>query len=550
MSLQERISTARKPAAWEHGLAWCRERFQRLAEYADDHVNPIVLKELRQAVRGRFLGLMLAIFLAGQLLLLGVTLMRPEVRETAWAAANAGKSYFKLLLLLLLAICLLFIPVYTAVRLGLERSEQNMDLIFISTLSPRSIIVGKFFASVLFTILLFSAAAPFMAVSYLLRGIDFPTIFLLMTFAFGIVVLSTQLGLFSACVTVNRFFRFVVATFFLGALAGMFLMVMELVNASLRQGLGSAMVTGRFWVQANVLMTFGLFLFVLLFQMTVAMVSPASRNRAFLVRVTYTIGWALSGLSMFITGFFQESHEPLIFWVGFHSLLLAAGCFVVVVERDLLGPRLVREVPRPWLLRILAFPHFSGIANGLFWCASMLMATVALPAAWFALNDNPSWKMIDQSRDALTALSGIGLFGFAYAATGLLVHRALLSQLLSRHRVWVVGLGIFALCGFSPLLINLLTLQPQVPDTWMILTPFALFRQSTRDAAAVVALIWAGVAFLGVLPIVLHQFLEFRPPLLRSGGASLRDRQGRLPSQGAGPRGRSDAAKPSGSEAP
>src|SRR5205823_4778714 len=77
---------------------------------------------------------------------------------------------------ILLFTCLLFIPAYTGIRLAAERSDINVDLLFISTLRPRAIVRGKFVAALVLAVLIFSACTPFMTFSYLLRGLDVPSV--------------------------------------------------------------------------------------------------------------------------------------------------------------------------------------------------------------------------------------------------------------------------------------------------------------------------------------------------------------------------------------
>ena len=68
-------------------------------------------------------------------------------------------------------------PVYTGIRLGAERSDTNVDLLFISTLKPRRSSPASSSRPLVLAMLVFSCCTPFMTFTYLLRGIDIPTIF-------------------------------------------------------------------------------------------------------------------------------------------------------------------------------------------------------------------------------------------------------------------------------------------------------------------------------------------------------------------------------------
>ena len=69
---------------------------------------------------------------------------------------------------ILLAICLLFVPAYTSIRLAFER-DTNVDLLFVTTIKPSAIVWGKMFAALTITVLIFSACMPFMVFTYWLR---------------------------------------------------------------------------------------------------------------------------------------------------------------------------------------------------------------------------------------------------------------------------------------------------------------------------------------------------------------------------------------------
>src|SRR5262249_48622543 len=115
-----------------------------------------------------------------------------------------GRDVFIWLQAILLFTCILFVPAYTGLRLAAERSEVNVDLLFITTLRPRAIITGKFASAVLLAIMIFSACTPFMSFTYFLRGIDLPSIFFVVGFDFLVVAATVMLSIFIAVIPGNR----------------------------------------------------------------------------------------------------------------------------------------------------------------------------------------------------------------------------------------------------------------------------------------------------------------------------------------------------------
>jgi ABC-type transport system involved in multi-copper enzyme maturation permease subunit len=201
----------------------------------DDAVNPIVVKELRQAVRSRLVTSALLLVLLIEMIVLGTFLLTRQMQATDDLDGRGGQAMFITLQGILLGTCMLLIPAYAGIRLGMERSDSNVDLLFISTLKPRTIIWGKFVAAAVLALLIFSACAPFMTFTYLLRGLDMPTILLVLGIDLLAVLGSTMLTLFLASISGNRALKGLVGlvgmwalgTIFFGAMGFSAMMIEE-----------------------------------------------------------------------------------------------------------------------------------------------------------------------------------------------------------------------------------------------------------------------------------------------------------------------------------
>src|SRR5439155_21502165 len=157
---------------------------------------------LRQAVKSRVVVILMLIFLAGQLLIVGASLLFGEARsvgggDTDW---TAGRDVFVWSQGVLAFTLILLVSAYACVRLAAERSDQNVDLLFISTLKPHSIVAGKFFAAFVLGVLIFSCCAPFMTFMYLLRGLDIPTILYILLIDLLALLYSTMVGMLLASI--------------------------------------------------------------------------------------------------------------------------------------------------------------------------------------------------------------------------------------------------------------------------------------------------------------------------------------------------------------
>ncbi|HEV3384966.1 MAG TPA: hypothetical protein VG097_09120, partial [Gemmata sp.] len=113
-----------------------------------DRINPIVVKEMRQAVNSRFVSSMLVLLLSIELLVMALMLLlRSPSTDPDIQNMRTGREVFMTLQGILIVSCMLLIPTMTGGRLAAERSDVKVDLLFISTLSPRAIMAGKFLAA-------------------------------------------------------------------------------------------------------------------------------------------------------------------------------------------------------------------------------------------------------------------------------------------------------------------------------------------------------------------------------------------------------------------
>ena len=141
----------------------------------------------------------------------------------------------------------MFIPLYIGVRVAAERQESDLDLLYISTLSPARIIRGKFFCGAYVAVLFFSACMPFMTFTNLLRGVDLPSVFFILLCLFLIVCCAVQVAIFLACLPISKLLKILIG---LGAAIVTFWLVVGLtfgISEMMMQGVGSMMSNRNFW---------------------------------------------------------------------------------------------------------------------------------------------------------------------------------------------------------------------------------------------------------------------------------------------------------------
>ena len=350
---------------------------------AGDRVNPIAVKEFRQAVRSRLVVAVLMLFLVVDLLVLGGHLLTtPE----AGVSTEGGRNVFMFLLSVLLVTCVGFVPVYSGVRLSLERNDVNLDLLYITTISPGAIVRGKYFTAMALTLLIFSASAPFVVLTYLLRGIDLPTIFYLLAIALLVCAVANAMGIFAGCVPGSWFMRGLVGL-------GMLILLIYVIAGMLRYVQYSVMFGGfpgatggwQFWTGFGTTVLMALLGIGLLHVMSVALVSPKAFNRMLIPRIYVTSCWAVAGAVMAWWNWNAMGSEMLAVWVYLSAVLFSGLAVLALGERDTWSRRVRRTIPRNPLLRVFAFLLYTGSAGGILWCTLMFAATLYVGYAWSGL---------------------------------------------------------------------------------------------------------------------------------------------------------------------
>jgi len=409
---------------------------RHLANWREWELNPIVIKELRQGVRSWTVTGMLLFFLA----LLFLASLGFLVGQSIDGNVNLalGGRMFSVFVIILAAASVFFIPLYTGVRVAAERQDNNPDLLYVSTLSPARIILGKFLCSTYLVVLFFSACMPFMAFTNLLRGVDLLTVFFILAFLFLLVCASNSIAIFLACIPASRPFKV------LFALAGFILSFWVVIPiwASLElmgAGVGAMMAQPNFWLGCLVAFGLGLAVMGLFFVLSVALISPPSANRARPVRIYFTWFWGFGGLVAW--GWSWRTADPLWLWAwtGWTACLLALTLVATISNSDQLSLRVRRTIPPSSAKRLVAFFFFNGAAGGLLWVAGLFAATCFLSHALIATLPASALPTVDDWRK----LGVTAVYAADYALTALLLQR----RFLPRHPPKLAGLLAVLLAG-------------------------------------------------------------------------------------------------------
>jgi hypothetical protein len=264
----------------------------RLARLSD-WVNPILVKETRQALRSwQFTLTFILLLVACWVVTIGgIAVIGPSIYYAA-GGAELLRAYY-----LILSLPLLVVVPFAAFRsLAAEREDNTYELLSITTLRPRQIISGKLASAVVQIAVYFSAIMPCLAFTYLLRGVDAPSIAVLLAYTFLASLLLSMLGLLLATLSKQRFGHIVLSVGFVALLLYGCLAAQTFAGNLVRSGY-ELYVQREFWVSNF----FGLAMYVatmlLAYLAASALITFATENRAtplrygMLLQQAVFIGW-------------------------------------------------------------------------------------------------------------------------------------------------------------------------------------------------------------------------------------------------------------------
>jgi len=145
-----------------------------------DRLNPVLIKEVRASLRGR---LFRVLFSTVAIVVVAVALILMADRATRVDEAQFGRQFFGAMYLCLCIAVLGFVPILAFLSMGGEWDEHTFELLEISNLRPRQIVLGKLWTAFIETMLYSSVFAPLLVFAFLLQGIDILNVLVVLSWA-------------------------------------------------------------------------------------------------------------------------------------------------------------------------------------------------------------------------------------------------------------------------------------------------------------------------------------------------------------------------------
>ena len=321
-------------------------RFEWQLERLAERLNPILVKEARQALKSRQFIVTFSLLLGfgWGWTFLGVGLWHETVFYGALGPEMLIGYYF------VLAVPLLLVVPFSAFRsLAAEREDGTFELVSITALTSRQIVTGKLGSAVLQMIVYYSALSPAIVFTYMLRGIDVLTICMILFYTFLVSLMLSAVGLLMATITRSRNWQVFLSVVLLLMLVMMGIWWSWIVVAVLYTNLPYEQ--DWFWASNLCILSFYISFMALSIRGAAGHISFASENRATIMRIIMLtqqllwIGW------MTFFWLSQPNEGWLIVMLIFGGIYWAVAGALMSGETAELSPRARRELPQSVLGR-------------------------------------------------------------------------------------------------------------------------------------------------------------------------------------------------------
>lgn len=320
-------------------------------------LNPILVKEVRQALKSRqfevSFGLTLLAAVCWTLLYMSVSV--PRIFYVPGGGTDLLRGYAFILLVPLLII----IPFSAFRSLTSEVEESTFELLSITSLSAKQIVTGKMATAALQILLFVSALAPYIVMTYMLRGVSLISIGILLGMTIVYSVMLVSVALMVATVARTRSGQSGMSVLLLALLVISFFSFSTVIGSTSIDELVQAAVnrTAAIWIFA--IGTVLVAVFSLMMQTAAAAIDFPSENKSTPIRKRLLILLAilLFWLAMFLSSISaQRFITPAEVGVGvlipFFFVWLAVGA-LVCGERGLISPRARRSLPETFFGRAM-----------------------------------------------------------------------------------------------------------------------------------------------------------------------------------------------------
>jgi len=372
-------------------------------------MNAVLLKELRQSVRNRYVLAAYVIFIVVLLVVAGVqvSLFVQNSWNNPQSVFSSGKVLFMTIHGIFAALAIAFIPTYVMTRIIKERWGTNLDLMYVTPMPPSALLMGKFCSAMALAGLFLSGALPFLALSYFIGGIDVLSIVMTVILTLEIIALLTLYAIVVAIAPMPKIIRGLAQIGLVMHLVSAVWMWIAGSSALCSEGYTSILGNRDSCILLVELMAVGVSVGGLLYAAALAGFRSVNLDRMRPFRILATVLFAAWGVIAAIQSRYDFFEDTLKIWVCV-LMLFSAGMLVLgLSERAESGAYLRKSLPRSLAWRVLGFPFRTGQFNAVCWALLLFVTGFALSYAIFTKTRDADFA--DGGRVFVLNISGYAL---------------------------------------------------------------------------------------------------------------------------------------------
>lgn len=365
-------------------------------ERTSDWLNPILVKETRQALKSRqFVATFFLMLVASWIIsIFGIVIAGAGIEFRA-----VGRGFFVAYYFVLAVAVFIIVPFGTFRSLLGERDLHTWEVLSITTLKPRQIVWGKLLSSLVQIFIYYSAITPFIAFANLLKGIDVLTIAFVLVCSIGWSLALSMTVLTASTFGSQRAWQvFLMLAVLVGLLVDLIFVYYVVFAGSIAFEL--PFDEPGFWWMIGIVGSFIIAFCVLFLQIAISQLTFDADNRSTGIRVAasgiFCLAIAWTSVFLGLSGAFGLPTIPAAAVDDFlEAFSVVGGIYLFVIglfattELDVLSRRVRRDAQRFGALRYFIAPLIPGGNRGLIYILGHLAALagfVFLMANWRGLS--------------------------------------------------------------------------------------------------------------------------------------------------------------------
>jgi hypothetical protein len=283
---------------------------------ASDWLSPIIIKELRQGLRGRVFIFSFFLLQLAMIYCCSGALMARVSQQSSNYQLYSGMFWF--------IVALPLVAVIPLSGMGMLRNEikvNSLDLVYLTHLTPWKIVVGKWAALVTQSLLFIFAVLPYLVLRYFLGGVNLISELemLLIFFVIGVIITSITVGLSAHPVWLVR------GAICFGVFIGLWVLLVLIIDAAFSgpSGTGSRSPDNHFLL---LLTCYGTLVSLLMLEIGTAKISPPAATRSFSIRI---VGLVVLGATLILHYSGTGTYIPVML----AAPILYIICIIAITEQ-------------------------------------------------------------------------------------------------------------------------------------------------------------------------------------------------------------------------